>query len=68
LRRDLDAQTREKLKKILLDMDQTVDGREVLAKFGALKFVETNEEDYRPVIDMAAQAGITLKHYTYKNE
>jgi phosphonate transport system substrate-binding protein len=68
LRRDLDAQTREKLKKILLEMDQTVDGREVLAKFGALKFVETNEEDYRPVIDMAAQAGITLKNYTYKNE
>jgi hypothetical protein len=34
---------------------------------GAKRFVETNREDYQPVLDMAIEAGIDLKKYNYYN-
>jgi hypothetical protein len=40
---------------------------EVLKKLGAKRFVDTSREDYQPVLDMAAEAGIDIKNYKYFN-
>ena len=40
----------------------------MLAEFGALRFIETTAEDYRPVSEMARAAGIDLKKYVYRNQ
>ena len=40
----------------------------MLAQFGALRFIETTADDYRPVIEMAREAGIDLKRYDYRNQ
>ena len=68
LRADIDPAIREKLKKILLDMDKDPEGREVLERYGALRFVETSVQDYQPVRDLAERAGISIKDYNYINE
>jgi phosphonate transport system substrate-binding protein len=68
VRRDLDAGLRQKLKDALLGIEQDPGGRNVLEKFGALRFIETTREDYRPVLDMAGTAGIDIRTYDYRNE
>jgi len=40
----------------------------VLREFGAQRFIETTSADYRPVFAMAAQAGIDINKYSYRNE
>ena len=40
---------------------------EVLKQLGARRFVETNKEDYKPVLDMTLEAGIELVKYNYHN-
>ncbi len=60
--------TAEALRDALLGMDSYPEGRKVLDEFGALKFLPTVEEDYKPVFDMAEKAGIDLKNYTYENK
>jgi len=68
VRGDLPEDMQAKLKKALLDLEKDPAGKAVLAEFGALRFIPTSKEDYRPVFAMAAQAGIDLKNYSYKNE
>jgi phosphonate transport system substrate-binding protein len=67
VRANLDQQYKEQLKDLLLDLHQDPKGIEVLKKLGAKRFVETSREDYRPVLDLAAEAGIDLKNYDYYN-
>ncbi len=68
VRRDLDPAIREMLKDALLGLESDPAGREVLKKFGALRFIETSEKDYQPVYDLADQAGIDIRTYRYRNE
>ncbi|HSM92841.1 MAG TPA: phosphate/phosphite/phosphonate ABC transporter substrate-binding protein [Anaeromyxobacteraceae bacterium] len=68
VRRDLNLVLQASLKKALLDLERDPDGAQVLAQFGALRFIETTAEDYRPVIDLAREAGIDLKSYDYRNQ
>lgn len=56
---------KEKLKEILLHLPETPEGREVLRKFGADRFVETTHEDYRGLYEMIGELGIDLKSYPY---
>jgi phosphonate transport system substrate-binding protein len=67
LRKDLDPILKKKLKETLLNIDKDKKGREVLAKFGALKFIETRASDYAPVFKLAQDAGIDMKTYHYRN-
>jgi len=67
VRKNLAAQDKEKLKDLLLNLHQTPEGLEVLRKLGAKRFVETAREDYLPVFDLAAEAGIDLEKYDYYN-
>lgn len=68
VRADLSAALQGKLKQALLGLENDPAGKTVLAEFGALRFIETTAQDYRPVFEMAAHAGIDLKNYVYKNE
>ncbi|MBU0483240.1 MAG: phosphate/phosphite/phosphonate ABC transporter substrate-binding protein [Proteobacteria bacterium] len=68
VRKTLDPEMQKKLKKALLDLESDHAGQEVLAKFGALRFIDTTTVDYQPVFDMVDKAGIDIKKYTYLNE
>jgi phosphonate transport system substrate-binding protein len=68
VRKGLDRQLREKLKRTLLTIDTDPEGRVVLQKFGAIKFIETTVADYKPVFDLAKKAGIDIRTYDYKND
>ncbi|MBP2685662.1 MAG: phosphonate transporter, periplasmic phosphonate-binding protein, partial [Deltaproteobacteria bacterium] len=50
LRKDLEAPVRNRLKEALLAMHNDPDGKQVLERFGALRFIETTDEDYAVVV------------------
>ena len=64
-RSDLDGLVKRKIKETLVNMDRDEVGKEVLKGFGAVKFIETAEKDYSPVLTYAAQIGLDLKNYNY---
>jgi phosphonate transport system substrate-binding protein len=68
VRRDLEPDLREALRRALLDLASDHEGARVLAEFGALRFVEASAGDYRPVLELIHQAGIDLRKYQYRNE
>jgi len=68
MRNNIATDIKMKLKKVLLEMDSDPEGKSVLETFGAVRFIETTEEDYSPVFDLARKAGIDLRNYNYKNE
>jgi phosphonate transport system substrate-binding protein len=68
VRRDLEPDLREALRRALLDVASDPEGARVLAQFGALRFVEATAGDYRPVLELTHQAGIDLRKYQYRNE
>ena len=67
VRDTLDEKQKEQLKTLLLNLHLDPEGLEVLKQLGARRFVETNKEDYQPVIDMTLEAGIDLHKYDYHN-
>jgi phosphonate transport system substrate-binding protein len=68
VRRDIEPDLREALRRALLDLPGEPEGAKVLAQFGALRFIETTAADYAPVLEMAGKAGIDLERYQYRNE
>ncbi len=68
VRKGLDKDIKNKLKNALLNIDKDPEGKVVLEKFGAIRFIETTVVDYKPVFDLADKAGINIKKYDYKNE
>ncbi|MBU0908732.1 MAG: phosphate/phosphite/phosphonate ABC transporter substrate-binding protein, partial [Proteobacteria bacterium] len=68
VRKDLGESLKLKLKNALLQMDQDVEGRQVLHEFGAKRFIPTTENDYAPVFDYANKIGLDLATYDYNNE
>ncbi|MEK6745162.1 MAG: phosphate/phosphite/phosphonate ABC transporter substrate-binding protein [Nitrospirota bacterium] len=68
VRKDLDPVLKAELKRVLLEMDKTPEGAEVLRKFGARGFVETTDRDYAYLYTLTAQVGIDLNTYRYKNK
>lgn len=67
VRPGLSESIRRKLGEALLTMHESEEGRQVLERFGAVRFIETSIEDYRPVIDMAAQANIDLSKWPLRD-
>lgn len=58
LKQDLPADQREKLSKIMLEMDQSREGREVLKTIGSLRFTRADKADFDIVRQMAKEAGL----------
>lgn len=58
IRESADAQLKEKLKEVLLNMDKTPEGREALSMVGATHYIETNESEYKPLSEMLNTLGM----------
>ncbi len=67
VRKDLDPALREELKEVLLKMDRDPAGADALRQLGARGFLETTDADFAYVYTLAAQVGIGLKTYQYRN-
>jgi len=67
VRKSLDSALKAKLKYILLQMHEDKQGREILQKFGATRFIETMEQDYDPVFRYADEIKLDLQKYDYIN-
>jgi ABC-type phosphate/phosphonate transport system substrate-binding protein len=68
VRKTLGADVKRQLNDILLGMDEDPEGKEILKRFGARKFIPTVKADYNPVFDIARRAGINVENYTYFNK
>lgn len=66
VRKGLDVTAREKLKKTLLAMDSDPEGKNVLAKFGVLRFISTSDEDFKQLYNWCRHLNIDLTSYQYK--
>ncbi len=66
LSKGIDPSLREKIKKILLEMDRDPEGRIVLQKLEASRFISSSKEDFIPVYNLIKKAGIDLKTYRYR--
>jgi len=67
VRPGLDESLVAELKKILLGMDQDPEGKEILAQFGAARFIETMAADYQVVLDFAEHIGLDMTNYNDDN-
>jgi len=56
----VDEGTIAKLEAALLALDRTPEGKAVLKKLRAIRFIKTTVSDYQPVFDMAHDAGVEL--------
>ena len=63
VRKDLNPAIKLRLKTLLLSLHKTAAGQEVLEKFGAIKFIETTDNDYDVLYNMVEQLGIDLEEY-----
>ncbi len=65
VRKGLDVTLKNKLKQVLLDMYKDPEGQNVLEQFGARRFIETTDQDYKPVYEYIRQLGIDLQTFDY---
>lgn len=68
VRPDMIEARKERLKETLLQLHLNEEGQLALEALGAQRFVKTAKQDYQPVFDLAAEAGIDLKLYHYVNK
>ena len=68
VRKDLDDSLKRKLKETLIMMNEDPEGVTILRKFGANRFIETNDRDYQPVYRYAQKIELNLTQYDYMNE
>jgi len=68
LRKDIDPSVRRRLNEALLKMHLDPDGKRVLDQFAAQRFIETTNEDYRPVLKYAEHIHLNLNTYDYRND
>lgn len=66
--KNLDEAKRELLKKTLLSMQSDPEGKKVLARFGAVRFIPTTDQDFRPLYDIMKHLQIDLKNYVYRRD
>lgn len=67
VRKDLNLALKLRLGELLLNLHESEEGRSVLEKFGARKFIDTRDEDYAPVHKMAQKLNIDLASYPCKD-
>ncbi|MBW6502826.1 phosphate/phosphite/phosphonate ABC transporter substrate-binding protein [bacterium] len=68
LRKDIDATVRDRLKDTLLKMNLDPDGKKVLERFGARRFIETRDEEYDVIVKYAGDINLNLSTYDYRND
>ena len=68
VRGDLSPELKKQLRDVLVGMDKDPEGKEILKRFEAVRFIPTTREDYNVVGEFALKAGIDLKTYEYLNK
>lgn len=68
VRKGLDPVKRDLLLKALLAMNSDPEGKKALERFGAVKFIQTADADFKPIYDLAKHLKIDLRSYPYKKE
>ena len=68
VRPDMIAPLKERILQSLLSLEEDAEGRVVLNVLGAKRFVKTTLEDYKPVFELAEEAGISIDSYEYVNK
>jgi phosphonate transport system substrate-binding protein len=68
VKKDLDPAIRNKLQEALLNMQNDIQGMNVLKNLGARRFIETTDSDYANVYKYVKQIGLDLSTYQYQNE
>ncbi len=56
-----------RIRDVVLDLHKTPEGRDILIRLGASRFVTTRTKDYAPVLELAEKAAIDLDSYGYIN-
>src|SRR5512143_3717751 len=67
MRKDIDVSVRNLLKELLLTMHLDPEGKKVLERFSALKFIETTNKDYKIVLEYVEHGHLDLSTYEYMN-
>lgn len=65
VRKDLNPAAKLLLKTLLLSLHENEEGQKVLKNFGARRFIETTNDDYKALYNMVKELGIDLKDYYY---
>lgn len=68
VRSNLSSETKNSIRKILLAMHATPDGKEALKALGAIKFKETEDSEFNSLRKMAADLGINAGTYPFKHK
>jgi phosphonate transport system substrate-binding protein len=68
VKKNLSDEVKKRLHDTLVDMENDRGGKATLKKFEALRFLSTTKDHYKPVFDIARNAGIDIKKYEYFNE
>ncbi len=63
LRKNISSDIKNRITDILLHMNQDPAGKEVLKKFGALKFIRAEVKDFNPVFNLAKRARVDIRGY-----
>lgn len=66
VRKGLEQAKIEALKKALLQMHADPEGKKVLQRFGAVRFIPTTDDDFKPLYDLVRHLKIDLASYPYK--
>lgn len=67
VRKDLNPALKLRLKGLMLSLHETEEGKNILEHFGAAKFIETSDNDYKVLYSMINEVGIDLSSFPYKN-
>lgn len=65
VRKDMDPMLKKMLKAVLLEMNRDSEGAQILARFGAKRFVGAAESDYGPVYMYCEKAGLDIYKFDY---
>lgn len=65
VKKDISPALKLRIKGLLLNLDKTEEGREVLSHFGAKQFIITTDEDYHTLYQMIDRLNIDLQNYPY---
>ena len=68
LRNDINPVLRSRLKETLLKMHLDPDGKKVLERFGAQRFIDTRNEEYDVIVKYAGDIHLDLATYDYRND
>ncbi len=68
VRKTLDSSIKKVIKDTLLGMSTDPEGKTVLMGFGARRFIETTDADYRPIYQYTKETNLDLASYNFGDE